>query len=262
MPRFLLAAFFAAVISFTAADSAPAFEAGGCVGEKGCMGDCTDCHKLTVEEADKLLKTERFQARVKEVRMSPVKGLWEVEIERGGKSFVVYVDFEKKHLVEGSFVPVEQIGKPPPLAKVDLKKIPLEDAVVMGDAKVEKKIIVFDDPDCPFCSKFHAVAKEVLEKRDDVVFYLKLYPLPIHPDAYDKSRAIICNDRSLKLLEDAFAGKELPEPDCEAKEVDATIALARELGIRGTPAIIFPDGRLLPGYVNLETFLDILDNPQ
>jgi thiol:disulfide interchange protein DsbC len=261
MPRFLLAAFIAAVIGFSAS-AAVAFQAEGCAGDKGCAQNCIECHKLTSEEADKLLKTERLQARVLDVRMSPVMGLWEVELERGGSSFIVFVDFAKKHVVEGKFLPVEQIGKPPPLAKVDLTKIPLEDAVVMGDAKAENKVIVFDDPDCPYCGKFHNEAKKIIEKREDIAFYLKLFPLPIHPEAYDKSRAIICNDKSLKLLEDAFAGKKLPEPDCEAKEVDATIALGKELGIRGTPTIILPDGRLLPGYVDADTFLEILDNPQ
>jgi thiol:disulfide interchange protein DsbC len=185
-----MAAFIAAVISFTAAGSVLAFQAEGCAGEKGCMQNCTDCHKLTSEEAEKLLKTERFQARVKEVRMSPVMGLWEVELERGTQSFVVYVDFAKKHLVEGSFLPVERIGKPPPLKKVDLEKIPIEDAVVMGNAKAEKKVIVFDDPDCPFCKRFHDEAKKIIEKRDDIVFYLKLFPLAIHPEAPGSVRQV------------------------------------------------------------------------
>jgi thiol:disulfide interchange protein DsbC len=102
------------------------------------------------------------------------------------------------------------------------------------------------------------VAKKIAADREDVVFYIKLFPLPIHPKAHDKARTIICKGKSLELLEDAFAGKELPEPDCEAKEVDANIALAKELGFGGTPTIIFPDGRVHAGYVEEGRFLQLL----
>ncbi len=88
-----------------------------------------------------------------------------------------------------------------------------------------------------------------------------MFPLPMHKDAYEKSKAIACG-KSLKLLDDAFAGKKLPKPDCDAKEVDNNLKLGAELGIKGTPAIIFPDGRLLPGYVDADALLGLLDKPE
>lgn len=227
----------------------------------GCMGSCTDCHSLNKEEAAKLLKTDKFKAVVKDIRMSPVKGLWEVEITQGDKTFIVYMDFAKKFLVEGRFTAIEKLGESAPLKKVDLSKIPLDNAVVLGDRNAAKKVIVFDDPECPYCAKLHQEIKKILETRKDVAFYIKMYPLAIHPDAYEKSKAIVCS-KSAKLLDDAFAGKKLPKADCETKELDNNIKLAAELEIRGTPALIFPDGRLFPGYAPAETLLGILDNPQ
>ncbi|MBI5468566.1 MAG: DsbC family protein [Deltaproteobacteria bacterium] len=229
----------------------------------GCMGSCADCHSLNKEDATKLLKTDRFKAVVKDIRMSPVKGLWEVEINQGDKTFIVYMDFARKFLIDGkvNFTPLERLGESAPLKKVDLKKIPLDNAVVFGNRNAEKKVIVFDDPDCPYCVKLHQEIKKIIEKRKDIAFYVKMYPLAIHPEAYEKSKAIVCS-KSGKLLEDAFAGKKLPKADCDAKELDANIKLAAELEIRGTPALIFPDGRLFPGYAPAETLLGILDNPQ
>ncbi len=227
------------------------------------MGDCTSCHTITKDEAAGLLRTERFNARIKDIRMSPVKGLWQVEIEQGPKKFVVYIDFAKKYLVEGRFTPLERIGKPPALKKVDLKRIPLDDALVMGDPGAEKRIIVFDDPDCPYCKRLHKELKKILETRKDIVIYIKLYPLAIHPRAYDKSRTIVCR-RSVELLEEAFEGKKIPEPegDCGISEVDANIKLAKELGIGGTPAIILPDGRMVPGYVTADVLLNLIDSTE
>ncbi|MFA4919149.1 MAG: hypothetical protein WC581_07855 [Thermodesulfovibrionales bacterium] len=46
----------------------------------------------------------------------------------------------------------------------------------------------------------------MLEERKDIAFYIKLYPLPMHKDAYGKAKTIVC-EKSLALLENAFAKK-------------------------------------------------------
>ncbi|MBI5642573.1 MAG: DsbC family protein [Deltaproteobacteria bacterium] len=225
----------------------------------GCMGKCTDCHNLSKEDAAKVLKADRFKAQIKDVRMSPVKGLWEVEIAQGDKSFIVYVDFAKKFLVEGKFTALEQLGESQPLKKIDTKKIPLENAIIYGSPKADKKVIVFDDPECPYCAKLHEEIKKIIATRKDIAFYIKMYPLDIHPAAYEKSKTIACL-KSPKLLEDAFAGKKIPKPECDSPEVDNNKKLAEELGIRGTPALIMPDGRVFPGYAPADVLLGIIDN--
>lgn len=100
--------------------------------------------------------------------------------------------------------------------------------------------------------------KKVLEKRKDIVFYIKLYPLPMHKGAYDKAKAIIC-ENSLTLLENAFEGKPLPKPKCETTAVDENIKLAGKLGITGTPAIILPDGGIVPGYKDADSLIQMID---
>ncbi|MBI3398224.1 MAG: DsbC family protein [Deltaproteobacteria bacterium] len=252
----LLFVIFAQAVPSLAIESAFAFQGAG------CGQDCASCHTLSKDEAKKLIKADAFKAEVNDVKISPVKGLWEIQgTTKEGKRFIVYVDFGKKYLVEGNFTPLEQLGKPPELRKLDLSKIPLTGTVIMGNPMASKKIIVFDDPDCPYCKKLHEEIKKILKTRKDIAFYIKLYPLDIHPKAYEKSKAILCK-KSVNLLDDAFAGKELPQPDCNTKEVDDNINLGRNLGINGTPAIIFSDGRLLPGYVDSQTLIKMLETPQ
>jgi thiol:disulfide interchange protein DsbC len=253
--RTALAAAFAVFLTFATLSPAEAFQGAG------CGANCTDCHSITRDEAARLLKTDKFKAEIVDLKMSPVKGLWEVQVQQNGKNFVVYIDFAKQYLVEGRFTQLAKLGESPPLNKVDLKNIPLDGALLIGNPDAEHKLIVFDDPECPYCVKLHKEITKIVKDRNDVAFYIKLYPLPMHPGAYDKSRTIVCK-KDVKLLEDAFEGKSLPKPDCDSKEVDNNIALAQELGIRGTPAIVFPDGRLLPGYVPAEALLNLLDHPQ
>ena len=101
--------------------------------------------------------------------------------------------------------------------------------------------------------------KKVLEQRKDIAFYLKLFPLvKIHPKAYEKSMTIACK-KSLALLEDNFAGKKLPPPECKTKEIDENLKLGESLGITGTPAIIFPDGSIAPGVMAAEALISRID---
>ena len=100
--------------------------------------------------------------------------------------------------------------------------------------------------------------KKILEERKDIVFYIKLYPLKqLHPEAYEKSRAIVC-EKSLTLLEEAFEKKAIPKASCDTTAIDETMLLAEKLGISSTPTSILPDGRIVPGAVDAKTLLDMI----
>lgn len=101
--------------------------------------------------------------------------------------------------------------------------------------------------------------KKVVAERKDIAFYVKMYPLPMHKGAYDKAKAIVC-EKSLALLENAFEKKELPKPKCDTTVVDDNIQLAQKLGISGTPALIYPDGKILPGYKDAKGIIEMLGN--
>ena len=100
--------------------------------------------------------------------------------------------------------------------------------------------------------------KKVVAERKDIAFYIILYPLPMHKEAYGKAKAILC-EKSLDLLEAAFERKPLPKPGCDTKAVDENIKLAEKLGISGTPAVVFPDGTLIPGAMEAEAIIKQLD---
>jgi thiol:disulfide interchange protein DsbC len=100
--------------------------------------------------------------------------------------------------------------------------------------------------------------KKVLEKRKDIAFLVMMYPLPMHKDAYKKSKSVVC-EKSLSLLDDAFSKKPVPEPTCETTAIDDIISLAKKLGITGTPALILPNGNLVPGYKDADSLISLID---
>jgi thiol:disulfide interchange protein DsbC len=229
-------------------------------------GDCRNCHNLTREEAGKLLSG--MVDNVLNVEMSEVQGLWVVDIAKGGRKFPLYIDFSKHYLLGAQIIRLdtkEDISGAR-MAKlnevnVDVSGIPLEEALVVGKPSAKRKVIVFSDPDCGYCRKLHGQLKTVVEKDPDVAFYVKLYSRNGNPASTEKARSVICA-KSLALLDEAYAGKPLPPAACKSTAPEETLKLAGMLNVQGTPALIFPDGRLLPGYRDANALIKLLSAPQ
>lgn len=247
------------VIVLMFSGSVAAFTSGGC-GE----GECIDCHSLEKKEVTELIPG--LSGKVQTVELAEVPGLWLVEIEKGGKLFPIYVDFSKEYVIEGRIVRLhdrkdvtrERVQKRNP---VDLSMIPLDDALLLGSKDAATKAIVFTDPQCPYCDRMHEEMKEVVRRDPEIAFHIKLYPLSMHPEAYQISKSIVCSD-SLQMLEDSFAGKDVPVMPCEAPAIDANIALAKKLGINSTPTLILPEGYIEPGYKKADQLLRLLGSDQ
>ena len=235
---------------------------------EGCGADCNVCHKLKEEEASKILKN--FKGKVLKVEFGPIKGLWQVNVERDGKTFPLYLHYSKKYVFSGDIIDIKtqktvnslipNNGKSYNQAdKIDFKSIPLGDALVIGSKDAKNKAVVFTDPDCPFCVKLHKELKKIVSSRKDIAFYIKLYPLPMHPDAKRKSETIMC-EKSLKLLDDAFAGRRIPSPKCKAKSIEDNIELAMKLGVRVTPTMILGNSSIVTGYRDAGILIKLIDS--
>lgn len=224
--------------------------------KEGCGGDCNGCHPLSVKEANALVKG--LGGKVTQVKFPAMRGIWEIDMEKDGKKAVAYLDFGKKHIIPGPIFslatqkPISAVAQPPAaVTKVNPSAIPLSNSIILGNPRGAKRLFVFTDPDCPFCAKLHGELKKLVAKDPAVAVYVKLFPLKMHPAAYDKSRLIL-QERSAKILDDAFSGVKLQPPGAHAsaKGVDETIKLAQSLGVNSTPTLILPDGRVMPGVRN------------
>jgi thiol:disulfide interchange protein DsbC len=218
----------------------------------GCSGDCRECHNLDKKEAEAIIKKLNPSLKVLEVKSSQVKSLWQIEVDAGeGKKGPIFLDFSKKNLlVVNQIIPVDSIAQPAPPRKIDFSKLPLKEALVVGPKNAKKKVAVFTDPDCPYCRKLHEEIKILESKRNDVAFYIFLRPLPMHKDAAKKSEAILC-EKSLALLDDALAGKTVPERSCEKgrEQIEKNNTLANDLDFKGTPTMVREDGLVNAGYL-------------
>ena len=113
--------------------------------------DCSKCHTLTKDEATAIVKNLNPGLSVIDIKSSPVKSLWEITVATGAQKVLVYIDFSKQYVITGEVLDIKAKknltrDRLTEINKIDISTIPLDDALVMGAANAQYKIIVFDDP--------------------------------------------------------------------------------------------------------------------
>ena len=200
--------------------------------------------------------------KILNIQMSPVKGLWEVTISDKGQMGIVYIDIAKKHLISGPIIPIEErtVNREPEALNqqlVDVSKISLEDAIIMGDKLAPIRVIMFTDPGCSFCARLHQEMEAVILHRRDIAFYIKFFPIMKHTEEQIKS--IVCSG-SLSMLKDVYAQRQTDILDCaETINLHDMRELAQSLGISVVPTLIMPDGRVHVGFVKADALINIID---
>jgi thiol:disulfide interchange protein DsbC len=134
-----------------------------------------------------------------------------------------------------------------------LAAVPLQDAIVYRPAQLAKgmtetaPVLVFDDPDCPFCRELHGEVKQLVAAGVPVAVFL--HPVErLHRGATQKSVNIWCAENRQDMLDAALAGKSVPDVSkpCDVP-IEHNLQLARQLGGGPTPYIVLPDGRTVAG---------------
>jgi thiol:disulfide interchange protein DsbC len=230
--------------------------------EPAASKGCAECHKLTKEEAGKILA--KMVDNVVGVVQGPFPGVWEVDVARSGKTYPIYLDYSLKYLLNGQFIRLADMEnltglRYQDLNRVDVASIPVQDAIRVGSPSAKKTVIVLSDPTCAYCVKLHGEIKKAAAKDADVAFLVMPYPRNRNDKAtYRNCLAVVCS-KSEKALDDAYAGKELPAPSCKSDAVDETMKLADRLKIQGTPTMILPDGRVISGSMEAGALLSLLN---
>ena len=185
--------------------------------------------------------------QIDEVRPTPMKGLYEVRM--GTDLF--YTDAQGNYLIQGELIDTkarrnlteDRINK---LTAVDFKSLPLQDAFTIVHGKGERKLVVFEDPNCGYCKRF----EKDLQSVDNVTIYLFLYPI-LSPDSAEKSRNIWCaKDPAKAWHEQMLNSKNAPAAQCDPAAIQRNLAFGRKYKITGTPTVIFSNNVRVPGAIS------------
>lgn len=196
---------------------------------------------------------------IQSVKPASIQGLYEVLVDGD----VVYMDGTARYVMMGHLIDIktrENLTEKAlqSVAKEAWSTLPFQAALkeVRGDGK--RQLVLFSDPDCPFCRKVEMTLKEL----DNVTIYTFLTPIEeLHPDSMRKSKAIWCSDDRLKSwLGYMRESQPLPElkANCDAPEM-TWAKLQKQFKVRATPTLLFSDGKIIPGAVDKATIEKTLE---
>jgi thiol:disulfide interchange protein DsbC len=189
--------------------------------------------------------------KIDEITKTPIPGLYEFRIG----TEVFYTDEQGNYVIEGHVIDTRtrvnltqaRIDK---LTQIDVAKLPLKDAIVWKQGSGERKLVVFADPNCGYCKRFERDLNNV----KDVTVYTFLYPI-LGGDSPEKAKNIWCAKDNTKAWRDWMLDGTTPPKtmgQCDIGALNRNAEMGRKYKINGTPAIVFEDGKRVPGAMNAE----------
>lgn len=203
---------------------------------------------------------KKLNLKASGIKESPLPGLYEVSTEQG----IFYVDAKANYLVQGSIYQILDQGVVDltEQSMADLRKheiTPFADDMIVYPAKDARyTITVFTDINCGYCRKLH----NELEQYNDLGITVRYLAFPrggLRSATYRDMVSIWCADAPEAAMTNAKKGGKVKTASCK-NTVAQQYQLGQRLGVTGTPAIVFDNGQMQPGYVPAPQLLNILKN--
>lgn len=195
---------------------------------------------------DDIKKASPEISNIQEIKNIPDSELIEILV---GKSDVFYITNNMRYAIRGEIIDLkskknltqERVSE---LRKIDFSTLDLSRAIKIGSGN--KKMASFEDPNCGYCKK---LTKEIASMKD-VSVYVFLLPI-LGPDSESKSKNIWCaKNQAETYINWMVKGVTPPDASCDAIGIlQENKKFAMDIGIRGTPGIIFQDGKMNPGFL-------------
>jgi thiol:disulfide interchange protein DsbC len=208
------------------------------------------------------LKARFKDLEIIDVKPSPVPGLYEVFT---GDS-IAYSNATGDYVFVGSLMDTRTranltADRVNERNAVAFDTLPLGQAIKVVKGNGKRRMVVFSDPDCPYCKQLERTLADV----NDTTVYVLLYPITsLHPDAANKAHAIWCaRDRVstwTSWMRDQQAPKTVSAP-CKDDPVRALQALGHKLRVSSTPTLMFPSGRRVSGALPADELEPLLNAP-
>ena len=180
---------------------------------------------------------------------SPIEGWY--TLQKG--SVVAYVSADGRYLMQGDLIDLDKQVNLTDLSRNDARHdlvaaMTDEQTIVFSPQEAEYTVTVFTDVDCTYCRKLHNQINAYLD--EGIAIRYVLYPRngPASK-TWKTSQDVWCAADRGEALTAAKQGRDFETQQCDAATVDKHYELGRNIGLSGTPAIVFEDGTLVGGYV-------------
>ncbi|MFK7977745.1 MAG: DsbC family protein [Halioglobus sp.] len=207
--------------------------------------------KAVQESLTKALESGNQGLQVDSIRATQMPGIFEVELANGP---ILYSTEKGDFFIAGDLYAVTPDGyvnlaeqrrdaqRVERLASVDTKDM----IVFSPQGKPRAYVNVFTDVTCYYCQKLHAEVPE-LNRLGIEVRYLAYPRAGAGSDGFYKLETAWCASNPQDVLTRLKNKEQVPTQSCD-NPIASQYQLGQELGVRGTPAIITQDGKMIPGY--------------
>ncbi|HAT42559.1 MAG TPA: bifunctional protein-disulfide isomerase/oxidoreductase DsbC [Rheinheimera sp.] len=184
--------------------------------------------------------------QVSSIADSPVPGLFQVFTDRG----LFFASKDGRYLVEGQVFDLQNKTMVNDKIMAGMRKSGVEQlkaSAIEFKAPNEKHVVtVFTDTSCGYCRKLHTELKTYLDA-GITVRYLAFPRGGIESETYSELESIWCADNKQEAMTRAKSGEMIAAKSCQ-NNVAEQYKMGASFGIQGTPAIVLPDGSIIPGY--------------
>ena len=183
------------------------------------------------------------------VMASPIDG-WYM-IRKG--AIVAYISGDGRYLLQGDLIDLDQQVNLSEASRDEARKammseVPQEHMIIFTPDEVKYSISVFTDVDCTYCRRLHSQIDEYLAEGIEVRYLL--YPRNGPRSAsWVTAEQVWCSDNRNEALTLAKLDQKFPTHECDASMVSTHYLMGQDVGLQGTPAIVFENGQLVSGYV-------------
>ena len=224
-----------------------------------------EAEQVSQTDAKNILKkllTARPDLEFSILGMSPIPGVYEVQVKNGPLLFV-YESGE--YLFQGDLLQIKANEIISTMeARQAIKREQLfaqrstEDMIIFKpEGEVKAVMNVFTDVDCGYCRKFHQEVPQ-LNAMGIEIRYLAYPRAGIPSGSYDKIAKAWCAEDQQDILTKVKSGQRVDVEVCDNNPIAEHYAFGSSIGVTGTPAIILMDGTLIPGYQPADNFAKLL----
>jgi thiol:disulfide interchange protein DsbC len=194
------------------------------------------------------------------IEPAPIAGLYEAIIA----GYVFYVSEDGKFIIrDGDILDLTQDAKNITEERRNglrldaLKQVDIKDSINFKPEGESKYVVyVFTDVDCPYCSKLHKEVPE-MNKVGIEIRYLAFPRAGMGSPTYKTMQSVWCAKDQQAAMTKAKNRESIDPLECD-NPIEEEYKLGVQLGVTGTPAMILPDGKLLPGYAPADRLLQYL----
>jgi thiol:disulfide interchange protein DsbC len=212
--------------------------------------------QLKAPDADYAQVRQQFaelNLTVNAVAEAPLEGLLQVFTNKG----LFFASKDGQYFIEGNIYNLNSrvlVNEQQMRPYIKQQLATVKDDAIEFKARDEKFVVnVFTDPTCGYCRKLHNEIQDY-NNAGITVRYLAFPRNGLSSDTYLQMQHIWCSKDSRGAMNIAKEGKDIKPVMC-SNPVKAQYEMGQSFGISGTPAIVLPDGRLIPGYQPVKALL-------